>query len=76
MNPTEKYQKANIRRWVVQVNRKTQPEILQHLESVENVQGYILNLIRNDMEAKGTPTPSNLPDGLSIERVPDPKPAR
>ena len=48
--PVERYQKANIRRWVVQVNRKTQPDILQHLESIENVQGYILNLIRSDME--------------------------
>lgn len=43
------YQRENIKRVVVKVNRKTQQDIADHLEAIENVQGYIINLIREDM---------------------------
>ena len=45
----DRYQKENIRRVVVKVNRKTQPDIAAHLDGIDNVQGYILDLIRADL---------------------------
>ena len=49
ITPTDRYQKANIRRIVIQINRKLEPELLEYVEQHENKQGYILDLIRSDM---------------------------
>ena len=46
----DRYQKENVRRIVVKVNRKTKPEIAAHIDSIKNVQGYILDLIKKDMQ--------------------------
>lgn len=56
MPPTEaerqaiaRYQAANIRQLKFKLNVRTDQDILQHLESVSNFQGYIKSLIRADM---------------------------
>lgn len=47
-----KYDKANTRQITFKFNLKTDADILERLDSVENRQGYIKELIRNDMEAE------------------------
>lgn len=50
--PQDRYAAKTIRRYVINVNRNTDPDILNHLESIDNVQGYIKALIRSDLERK------------------------
>ena len=45
-----KYQKNNTKLVSVRVNKKLEPEILEWLESKPSMGGYILELIREDME--------------------------
>lgn len=45
----ENYQKQNIRQIKLNMNRKTEPEILEWLEKQDNIQGYIKRIIREDM---------------------------
>lgn len=47
---TDKYQKANIRRITVKLNRKTDQKLIDKIDSVDNVQGYIKSLIEADIE--------------------------
>lgn len=49
INYTKQYQ----RQFMVKVNRKLEPELVTWLESKENVQAYIKELIRKDMETNG-----------------------
>lgn len=49
---TDKYQKENIRRVVVKLNRKTDQKIIDKLDSIDNVQGYIKSLIVRDIEGE------------------------
>ena len=44
------YEKENIRQIRLKINRKTEPEMLEWIEKQENIQGYIKQLIRKDME--------------------------
>lgn len=46
---TEEYQKKVIRRYVLKANQNTDPDIIEHLDSLENVQGYLKELIRRDI---------------------------
>lgn len=48
----ENYQRENIRRVVVKLNRKTDQRILEKLDTVDNVQGYIKRLIIKDIEGE------------------------
>lgn len=50
--PQDRYEKKMIRRINLKLNRKTDADILDHLESVENVQGYIKQLIRAQISEK------------------------
>lgn len=51
MTPQEKYDKANtIRICGLKLNLKTDTEIIQVLKSKSNKQGYIKNLIKNDIK--------------------------
>ena len=43
---TEKYKKANIKRVVIQLNKKTDDDIIRFLEGLENVQGEIKRILR------------------------------
>lgn len=44
-----KYDAANTKQINLKLNLKTDADILEHLEKQENVQGYIKDLIREDM---------------------------
>lgn len=48
----ENYQKQNIRQIKLNMNRKTEPEILEWLEKQDNIQGYIKKIIKEDMKMK------------------------
>ena len=44
-----KYDKANTRTFTLKFNRKTDADIIEKLESVENIQSYIKALIRANL---------------------------
>lgn len=46
----DQYQRENIQRVVVKLNRTRDADILEHLETQINKQGYIKALIRADIE--------------------------
>lgn len=46
---TARYRDKYIRRWVVCVNRRTESDVLEYLEGVRNVSGYVKELVRADM---------------------------
>lgn len=48
--PQDRYAAKAIRRYALNLNRNTDADILEHLEKLDNVQGYIKALIRSDME--------------------------
>lgn len=48
-----KYIKENQRLFRVKVNRRTEPELLDWLQGKENVQGYVKQLIIQDMHLEG-----------------------
>lgn len=47
-----KYDKANVKQVKLSLNKKTDADILRILESKDNVQGYIKELIRSDNAKK------------------------
>lgn len=47
---TPQYDRENTRRINLKLNKKTDDDIIQHLESQENIQGYLKRLIREDMK--------------------------
>ena len=47
-----KYDKINTRKIFLKFNLKTDADILEKLDSVENKQGYIKELIRQDLRSK------------------------
>lgn len=50
--PTNKrYEKRNMFRAGVALNRKTEPELVEWMEGIENRSEYLRELIRADMEA-------------------------
>lgn len=56
MEYLNQYEKENIRQIRLKINRKTEPEMLEWIEKQKNIQGYIKQLIREDMkrqEVKG-----------------------
>ena len=46
----EKYQKNNTKLISVRVNKKLEPQLLEWLESKPSMGGYMLDLVRADME--------------------------
>jgi|GEM_PF-6302861 hypothetical protein len=49
--PQLKYMKKTIRRFTVDLNRNTEPELLEYLEKQPNVAKFIKQLIRANMDA-------------------------
>lgn len=49
---TAKYQAANIKKYTLGVNRKTEADLIEVLDSIPNRQGYIKSLIRQDMKKR------------------------
>ena len=47
-----KYDKANTMTFAIKLNRTTDAELIRQLEEVENNQGYIKQLIREDVERR------------------------
>ena len=45
-----KYKRKNIKQMKLDLNRNTDSDIINHLETCENKQGYIKDLIRKDMK--------------------------
>jgi len=43
------YESKAYRNFRIRVNQILEPELLEHLEKQKSIQGYILNLIREDM---------------------------
>ena len=52
MEYLNQYEKENIRQIRLKINRKTEPELLEWIEKQGNIQGYIKQLIREDMDRK------------------------
>ncbi|MGN1227434.1 MAG: hypothetical protein ACI4TX_02200 [Christensenellales bacterium] len=50
--PQDKYIKANIKRYVLNVNKKTDTDIIECLENQTNKTGFIKDLIREYLENK------------------------
>lgn len=48
-----RWQKENVSRLFVKLYKNTDEDILKFLEGIENKQGYIKQLIRDDMKRKG-----------------------
>lgn len=44
-----KYNAKNVKQIKLNLNRKTDADIINHLEHCDNIQGYIKDLIRQDM---------------------------
>ena len=44
-----RYKAANTKQIKFVLNKNTEPDLIAHLESIDNVQGYIKTLIRADM---------------------------
>ena len=49
---TAKYQAAYMKKYTFKFNAKTEGDLIAHLESIDNVQGYIKALVRADMLKK------------------------
>lgn len=47
-----RYKAANIKQIKFVLNKNTETDLIDHLESIDNVQGYIKALIRADMRSK------------------------
>ena len=45
-----KYRFKHIKRYVLDVSRLKNPEIIDHMEKQNNVQAYLRNLIKEDMQ--------------------------
>lgn len=52
-NAQNRYDKLATKRVAVKLNIKTDADILAHLETIDNKQGYIKELIRADMARRG-----------------------
>ena len=44
-----KYNKTNVKQIKINLNKKTDADIIDHLDKADNVQGLIKDLIRKDM---------------------------
>lgn len=48
-----KFDQANTKKYAIKLNMNTDRELIEHLQKVGNVQGYIKELIRQDIEKGG-----------------------
>lgn len=51
--PQRKYMAANVRRMSFDFNRKSDADVIEKLDSVENKTGYIKQLVRDDIKREG-----------------------
>ena len=50
---TIKYDKENIRRYVVKLNKRYDVDLINYLDQLENVKGKVKEVMTNDMNADG-----------------------
>ena len=48
----DKYQKANIKRYVLKVNKSTEQDIIEFLDGLKSFNGEIKRMIREEMKKK------------------------
>lgn len=53
----DKYDKANTKKYLLKLNLSTDKDIIDHLDSLDNKQGYIKELIRDDLAKGGKQLP-------------------
>ena len=46
----KRYNAVNVKMISLKLNRKTDKDILEHMETIENKQGYLKQLIRSDIK--------------------------
>lgn len=46
---SQKYKNENIRRIVLSLNKRIDEDIINHLDHKDNIQGYLKEIIRKDM---------------------------
>lgn len=66
------YDRKNTKLIGMKLNRNTDKDILEHLENQENIQGYLKQLIRQDIEG-GIRMNSNFYDRVIREQIVDTK---
>lgn len=64
---TQAYNQEHTKQVKLALNLKTDADIIQHLESIPNMQGYIKKLIREDMTM--TICSGYTPDGISFRLI-------
>lgn len=52
LRASAKYIKSTQRQYLLKVNKKTETELYEWMESIENRQGYLKELVLADMKAK------------------------
>lgn len=45
-----KWQKDNLRQFILKLNRKSEGDVIEHLEKQTNVRQYLISLIRKDIK--------------------------
>lgn len=50
MTPQERYKAKNIQQFKLELNKKTEADIIDHLNKQPNKQGYVKHLIREDIK--------------------------
>lgn len=51
--PQKKYSAQAVRRFRLDLNRNTDTDLIAYLEGMDNVQGYLKQLIKKDMKKGG-----------------------
>lgn len=52
MRATIKYEKANVRRYALKVNKNTEADIIEFLDGLKSFNGEIKRMIREEMKKK------------------------
>lgn len=60
--PQERYDKENTVQFRLKLNKKTDADVIEKLQSVDNKQGYIKDLIRADISDEWIPCSERLPE--------------
>ena len=60
ITPQQRYDRANTTRYQLKLNNKTDRDIIEKLNTVENKQGYIKECIRKDLKQKNKKNVSTL----------------
>lgn len=55
-----KWEKENLRRFVITLHRSHDSEMIEFLESKDNVRHYLMELVRKDMNAENSTDPKAL----------------